>query len=178
MSFTFSTRLIQIMKRSIEFYWNDLESKESISETIIYNDSIDIVITKNESDDDNENNDLNKSIIVRQKTLNNILYSVFWQNQSLDEVLYIIEQKENIVIDLCKFCDSPAKKNNLCKKCYLYHYIRGEDCCICFEDDGMWIKLTECGHYIHNICFKRIGNNKCPLCRCFNSKVDSHPFNQ
>jgi len=57
-----------------------------------------------------------------------------------------------------------------CDNCYIYGFIRGEECSICKEDDGKpWIK-TSCGHHFHDACWYKInqveqGVRKCPLCR-------------
>ena len=57
-----------------------------------------------------------------------------------------------------------------CNNCYIYGFVRGEDCSICKEDDGKpWIK-TSCGHCFHDMCWSGIPKTdqhtrKCPLCR-------------
>ena len=57
-----------------------------------------------------------------------------------------------------------------CDNCYVYGFIRGEECSICKEDDGKpWIK-TSCEHHFHDACWYKInqvepGVRKCPLCR-------------
>ena len=56
-----------------------------------------------------------------------------------------------------------------CDECYIYGFVRGEDCSICMEDDGKpWVK-TSCGHHFHESCWYNIPSEdqvrKCPLCR-------------
>lgn len=57
-----------------------------------------------------------------------------------------------------------------CDNCYIYGFVRGEECPICKEDDGKpWLK-TSCEHHFHDMCWYRIhevapGVRKCPLCR-------------
>lgn len=63
-----------------------------------------------------------------------------------------------------------ASENGKCDNCYIYGFIRGEECAICKEDDGKpWLK-TSCGHYFHDSCWYGIQENemqirKCPMCR-------------
>lgn len=63
-----------------------------------------------------------------------------------------------------------AIKNGTCNNCYIYGFVRGEECSICMLDDGKpWIK-TSCNHYFHDLCWSNIeisryGIIKCPLCR-------------
>ncbi len=57
-----------------------------------------------------------------------------------------------------------------CDNCYIYGFVRGEECSICKDDDGKpWLK-TSCDHHFHDMCWYRIresepGVRKCPLCR-------------
>ena len=57
-----------------------------------------------------------------------------------------------------------------CNNCYIYGFVRGEDCSICMMDDGKpWVQ-TSCNHQFHDLCWEKIqpnvnGTKKCPLCR-------------
>ena len=60
-------------------------------------------------------------------------------------------------------------ENGKCNYCYIYGYVRGENCAICLADDGKpWVK-TSCNHYFHKLCWTNLNRvieePKCPLCR-------------
>jgi Zinc finger, C3HC4 type (RING finger) len=61
-------------------------------------------------------------------------------------------------------------ENGKCNNCYIYGFVRGEECSICKEDDGKpWLQ-TSCNHYFHDVCWYNISIyrnyvRKCPLCR-------------
>jgi hypothetical protein len=48
---------------------------------------------------------------------------------------------------------------------------KNEECCICLNKLNNNIKILECGHKIHEECFKKmikldcISKNNCPICR-------------
>jgi hypothetical protein len=74
----------------------------------------------------------------------------------------------------CKWCDIKALDNeDLCEYCYIHQYERteeeGGDCCICHENNGVWVKLTTCNHILHLHCCNKMdlsnGKPRCPLCR-------------
>lgn len=80
---------------------------------------------------------------------------------------------ENIISELksktFKFCNMPncyslAVENDQCVDCYVHDWHRGEECCICKEDDGHWVSMN-CDHIIHYNCFHAMDSKKCPLCR-------------
>lgn len=78
---------------------------------------------------------------------------------------------------MCK-CGNLSKEeyDNKCGVCYIESYKRGEDCCVCLEDDYRWIKLLPCNHILHLHCWRKIRGNKCPLCRSkmTDSEVDCY----
>jgi hypothetical protein len=73
-------------------------------------------------------------------------------------------------------CKSVAKKDGLCRECYIHSYERTEEegghCAICYENNGRWMKM-ECGHIFHSYCVRNLDGipsshgwiKKCPLCR-------------
>jgi hypothetical protein len=66
---------------------------------------------------------------------------------------------------LCRCSMKVAVKDGLCGRCYPYVYKQGEECCICREDEGLWIQLDVCKHIIHLDCWDKVEGLKCPLCR-------------
>ena len=61
-------------------------------------------------------------------------------------------------------CNSLAVEDDQCEDCYVHDWNRGEECCICKEDNGHWVGMA-CDHLIHKACFQAMGSSKCPLCR-------------
>jgi len=59
-------------------------------------------------------------------------------------------------------------ENGKCNNCYIYGFVRGDNCAICMSDDGKpWVKTT-CDHYFHQYCWSRMnrmGETRCPMCR-------------
>lgn len=83
------------------------------------------------------------------------------------------KMNENITSELtgktykcCKMsnCGELAVEDDQCEDCYVHDWTRGEECCICKEDNGHWVGMA-CGHLIHKACFQAMGSRKCPLCR-------------
>lgn len=65
----------------------------------------------------------------------------------------------------CGFC--LVKKDDWCYDCFPYVISQENNCCVCLENEGVWIQLTNCRHKIHSYCWRNILQNdsKCPLCR-------------
>lgn len=78
----------------------------------------------------------------------------------------IISELKGKTYKCCKMsnCSKVAVEDDQCENCYVHDWHRGEECCICKEDNGHWISIA-CGHIIHKACFQAMTNNKCPLCR-------------
>ena len=78
----------------------------------------------------------------------------------------IISELKGRTYKCCKMsnCGKLAVEDDQCEDCYVHDWYRGEECCVCKEDNGHWISMT-CGHIIHKACFYSMVNNKCPLCR-------------
>jgi hypothetical protein len=96
--------------------------------------------------------------------------------ENMYEFLDKIQEKKEWTMCPCR---SVAKKDGLCKECYIHSYERTEEeggnCAICYENNGRWTKL-QCGHIFHTYCINNLDNVplkgwtiKCPLCRseCF-----------
>lgn len=69
-----------------------------------------------------------------------------------------------------------ASENGKCNNCYIYGYVRGENCAICLADDGKpWVR-TSCQHYFHEYCWfnmaKHHGTRRCPLCRSEHIQIE------
>ena len=73
----------------------------------------------------------------------------------------------------CKImgCTKFVFNDNLCKDDYMFDCKNeDDDCCICKENDGKWVKLG-CGHILHSACFwsmvvkRKTLRDNCPLCR-------------
>lgn len=69
-------------------------------------------------------------------------------------------------------CNEIIYKNGKCKNCYIYSYIRDDNCAICLENDYRWV-IFNCKHIIHHHCFLKLKNKKCPLCRI---KINNFSF--
>ena len=71
-----------------------------------------------------------------------------------------------------------------CDQCYVHRYIRtedeGGDCCVCMENEGVWIKLS-CDHILHGHCYESIPEiswlkRDCPLCRQPVTSIKYNPY--
>jgi len=66
---------------------------------------------------------------------------------------------------LCKGCEAGlAQKDGWCRNCYAYVCTQKDDCCICKENEGVWVELS-CKHILHKACWKKTVGLNCPLCR-------------
>lgn len=77
----------------------------------------------------------------------------------------------------CKMsnCGNLVVEDDQCEDCYVHDWYRGEECCVCKEDNGHWVRM-ECGHIIHKACFSSMVNSKCPLCRAPSSSLKEIKF--
>lgn len=66
----------------------------------------------------------------------------------------------------CSFSD-------LCEVDYIYNYTRDDNCCVCMENGGCWVRLS-CKHYVHSSCWTKVcmaafdkshSFATCPMCR-------------
>jgi hypothetical protein len=64
-----------------------------------------------------------------------------------------------------------VKKDGYCSDCYPYVCSQADDCCICKENEGVWVEL-KCKHILHEHCWRKTVGKKCPLCR----KEQEHKF--
>ena len=66
-----------------------------------------------------------------------------------------------------------AVEDGFCDVCYCLATEQEDVCCICTENEGVWVKLQKCGHKLHRQCYSNIKREniqgeivrKCPLCR-------------
>jgi hypothetical protein len=66
---------------------------------------------------------------------------------------------------LCKGCEKClAQKDGWCNGCYVYVCTQKDDCCVCQENEGVWVELS-CKHILHEGCWKKTVGSNCPLCR-------------
>jgi hypothetical protein len=105
-----------------------------------------------------------------------VLFSMYiWKEEQLPSLMQAFACYNNP--SLFCVCGRLARHTHLvesergkCNNCYVYGFVRGEECSICMLDDGKpWIK-TSCGHHFHDLCWSKIevsryGIVKCPLCR-------------
>lgn len=91
----------------------------------------------------------------------------------LYDVIQEVYKNENRTFRVCKleYCENLCfcKEEDMCKKDFIYHYIRDDHCPICLENGGRWTKLS-CSHFIHTTCVKKLhkescGSIICPLCK-------------
>lgn len=83
------------------------------------------------------------------------------------------KQKLNTAVKTYQYCKcnmySPVK-DGWCEWCYPYVIEQDDNCSVCLENSGIWVEL-KCKHKIHEHCFKKIENKKCPLCREVSDKT-------
>ena len=66
---------------------------------------------------------------------------------------------------LCKGCEEClTQKDGWCRDCYAYVCTQEDDCCVCKENEGVWVELS-CKHILHKACWKKTVGLNCPLCR-------------
>lgn len=65
---------------------------------------------------------------------------------------------------LCVCENNLVEKDGWCKRCYPYVLKQAEECCVCKENEGVWVEL-KCKHIIHYYCWQKTVGLKCPLCR-------------
>jgi len=115
-----------------------------------------------------------KSRIFRSR-----LFSLdFTKNHTLEQVLLEYKNLPE-VIDICQ-CGEKAEKDKWCSDCYIWRTEHPTDshCSICHENEGQYV-VTECGHYFHNHCWRKLEfvkgsiKKKCPLCR---KVADDQPY--
>lgn len=191
-SFTFSPRIVELMKRQITivcidlkkitddelylFYEKDYERYDKTfgdfsiqfqcvfdnSQRMINMESIDVIISCNNHD-----------------FIHKTLMSVRSRNIYEYDVICELFRYEHHVFRFCKleYCNELClcKEEDLCRNDYLYNYHHEDRCCVCLENDGSWTKL-KCNHFIHTVCIEKLSdidtNYKhdtleitCPLCK-------------
>lgn len=82
-------------------------------------------------------------------------------------------------IIFCKHCQERRvhEDEDLCEECFIFWYKHDDMCPICYDDEGVFIKL-ECGHILHKKCWDTyikeskksdiaiaLNDMKCMLCR-------------
>lgn len=113
--------------------------------------------------------------IIKYKNI--VLYDIYYDTK--EELLEEISLIKGKTFLLCKCEQDVAVKDKWCKTCYIHRHVRGEDCPICMEDEGVWIELT-CKHQFHLSCYTKFRKfRKCPLCRCEinEENLNHYPFN-
>jgi hypothetical protein len=65
---------------------------------------------------------------------------------------------------LCSCEHEFTHKDGWCKKCFPYVCEQEEECCVCKENEGVWVEL-KCKHIIHKVCWEKTVGLNCPLCR-------------
>jgi len=69
---------------------------------------------------------------------------------------------------MCECQKNLVNQEGYCDNCYPYVITQDENCCVCHENEGVWIKL-DCNHLIHLGCWKKMIGYSCPLCRNHNT---------
>lgn len=83
------------------------------------------------------------------------------------------KQKLNATVKTYQYCkcnDSLPIKDGWCGWCFPFITEQDDNCSVCLENSGVWVEL-KCKHKIHEYCFKKIENKKCPLCRKVSDKT-------
>jgi len=118
-------------------------------------------------EDDDENiirNSIDILVVLRLKTLSS--HRTWLGSHKMSLLTNEKEWIDNLVkiYTVCVCGESLAEKDGWCFQCYPSVIKQGENCCVCLEDEGVWIEIP-CGHKIHEYCWLRIKETKCPLCR-------------
>ena len=99
-----------------------------------------------------------------------------------DDVIIWLKETVFSPIVRCGHCNDifleknrPDEFSDKCESCYIYWYMLEDDkCCICHENEGVFIELNRCKHVMHRTCWRKLvkenkeknmAMNKCPLCR-------------
>jgi hypothetical protein len=83
------------------------------------------------------------------------------------------KQKLNKAVKTYQYCkcnEHLPVKDGWCGWCYPFITEQDDNCSVCLENSGLWVEL-KCKHKIHEHCFKKIENKKCPLCRKVSDKI-------
>jgi len=103
-----------------------------------------------------------------------------WETWSLERLITELETFNSY--QLCA-CGSLVDENGdgWCQSCFIHRYHRteeeGGDCCICMENEGVWMKLI-CKHVVHRNCYLKQNKYACPLCRAISMphECEIHPY--
>jgi len=197
MSFEFTKRNAEVLKRALEVYKDDFQKdfelksemesdefekeKDEDGEYIFTNVSLLNGFRMQMEIDFNMNED-GDEYVVDMGSLEAYIV-IFHKTDSTCTTIFKLKLnncKNNEWVDtliktyeFCK-CKKLAYKDGFCKDCYLYVSEQEDVCCCCLENKGLWIKI-DCGHLIHRYCFCKIEtelkdgkhHTKCPLCRQF-----------
>ena len=89
------------------------------------------------------------------------------KREEMESEIIFMQKFDNKEYKKCKimYCEKVAFKNGLCENDYIFDCKnKKDDCCICRENNGAWIKLN-CGHVLHKECnFYNGSKEGCPLC--------------
>jgi hypothetical protein len=77
------------------------------------------------------------------------LYEQRRENQTHENELHVLQTIQQQVKNNLTECDAPDD----------------DDCSICLQDAGDWVKVRKCGHRFHSACILNIAQPVCPLCR-------------
>ena len=184
MAFIFNTRDSLLFSRFIEIEHDDMVKEFERLKTLTSDKLINI------SDDNYDN----LVVELVSESFNNFILYIIVKFDSVDDEIDMeslrIElhmRRRNITLDshvyksgeacktwvdglvkkyiLCKCRNSLTKKDGYCKSCYPYVRTKKDNCCICLENEGVWVKLEKCGHKMHSYCWYKTEGLKCPLCR-------------
>ena len=118
-------------------------------------------------EDDDENIDRDSIDILVQLRYRTISFNRAWLGSH--KLSLLTNEKDWIdslvkTYTVCVCGEALAEKDGWCMSCYPSVYKQDENCCVCLEDEGVWIEFP-CGHKIHQYCWSQIKETKCPLCR-------------
>jgi hypothetical protein len=183
MSFEFTKRNAEVLKRALEVYKDDfqkdfelkseMESDEFEKErdedgdyifnkVSLLNDfymSMEIEFNMNEDEPYIDMSSLKAYIEILHETSSSETSVTYTRIFRLDLNKYKNDEWVDTLIKTYEFCKCKrlVYKDGFCKDCYPYVSEQEDVCCCCLENKGVWIKI-DCGHLIHRQCFSKIEN--------------------
>lgn len=189
MDFTLTERMALFLKRYVEInidtFDEEIKEFKEMNESdffLLFNDwgeDVGKMVSANHSDThlniEMKLNFWEKNVLSKNNT--HIMIIIRYGRCILSNFKYSDDYKETIdklvkKFILCKCQSNLPKKDDWCEDCFPYVVTQENNCCICLENEGVWIKLLECNHILHSYCwYKTVKQNeaKCPLCRTINS---------
>lgn len=122
-----------------------------------------------EDAEDEDNSEIDTSslkIEVKMKHGKIVVKDTYGQN--MDDLTKIIEWITSVQGEYktCTECDyGLGVEDGFCENCYPAVCSQTDNCCVCLENEGVWVELDTCNHKLHRKCWEKTVGTKCPMCR-------------